>query len=112
VLLAPAELWANFDRIGCPAWGVQGAKEGKSGQVLIYKNGNSESELLYKTENRPLKAGDRVRMATGGGGGYGDPRDRPVELVQRDVIRGFVSHESARDDYGVVFDASGKPHRT
>ena len=112
VLLAPAELWANFDRIGCPAWGVQGAKEGKSGQVLIYKNGNSESELLYKTENRPLKTGDRVRMATGGGGGYGDPRDRPVELVQRDVVRGFVSLESARDDYGVVFDASGKAHRT
>jgi len=25
VLLAPAELWANFDRIGCPPWGVQGA---------------------------------------------------------------------------------------
>jgi N-methylhydantoinase B len=111
VLLAPAELWANFDRIGCPPWGVQGAKEAKSGQVLIYQDGNSEPELLYKTENRPLRAGDRVRMATGGGGGYGDPRERPVELVQRDVVRGFVSVESARDDYGVVFDASGKAHR-
>jgi N-methylhydantoinase B len=111
VLLAPAELWANFDRIGCPPWGVQGAKEAKSGQVLIYQDGNSEPELLYKTENRPLRAGDRVCMATGGGGGYGDPRERPVELVQRDVVRGFVSPESARDDYGVVFDASGKAHR-
>ena len=27
VLLAPAELWANFDRIGCPPWGVQDAKQ-------------------------------------------------------------------------------------
>ncbi|HEX2932076.1 MAG TPA: hydantoinase B/oxoprolinase family protein [Candidatus Binatia bacterium] len=104
ILLAPCELWANFDRIGCPPWGVQGAKQAKSGQVLIFKNGNSQPELLYKTENRPLQAGDRVRMSTGGGGGYGDPRERPVELVQRDVIRGFVSRESARDDYGVVFD--------
>ncbi len=111
VLLAPAELWANFDRIGCPPWGVQGAKEAKSGQVLIYQDGNSEPELLYKTENRSLRAGDRVRMATGGGGGYGDPCERPVELVQRDVVRGFVSPESARDDYGVIFDASGKAHR-
>ena len=25
----PAELWANFDRIGCPPWGVQGAKAGE-----------------------------------------------------------------------------------
>jgi N-methylhydantoinase B len=111
VLLAPCELWANFDRIGCPPWGVQGAKEAKSGQVLIYKNGKQQPELLYKTENRPLEAGDRVRMSTGGGGGYGDPRERPVELVRRDVIRGFVSRESARDDYGVVIDADGKARR-
>ena len=61
-----------------------------------------------KLKTVPLQAGDRVRMATGGGGGYGDPRERPVELVQRDVIRGFVSPESARDDYGVVIDADGK----
>ena len=112
VLLAPCELWANFDRIGCPPWGVQGAKPAKSGQVLVFGNGKVEPELLYKTENHPLQAGDRVRMATAGGGGYGDPRERPVELVQRDVLRGFVSHDSARADYGVVFDADGKARRS
>jgi N-methylhydantoinase B len=111
VLLAPCELWANFDRIGCPPWGVQGGKAAKSGQVLIYRNGRAEPELLYKTENRPLGAGDRVRMSTGGGGGYGDPRKRPIELVERDVRRGFVSSESARDDYGVVFGSNGKARR-
>jgi len=111
VLLAPCELWANFDRIGCPPWGVRGAKAGKSGQVLIFKNGIPEPELLYKTENCPLQTGDRVRMSTGGGGGYGDPRQRPVELVERDVIRGFVSRKSAIGDYGVTFDATGKAHR-
>jgi N-methylhydantoinase B len=111
VLLAPCELWANFDRIGCPPWGVQGGKEAKTGQVLIIKNGAESAELLYKTENRPLQSGDRVRMSTGGGGGYGDPRERPVESVARDVIRGLVSPESARDDYGVVIDANGKAHR-
>ena len=79
--------------------------------MLIYENGAKEPELLYKTENRPLQAGDRVRMSTGGGGGYGDPRERPVELVRRDVIRGFVSRESASDDYGVMVDADGKARR-
>jgi len=111
VLLAPCELWANFDRIGCPPWGVQGAKAAKAGQVLIFKDGKQEAELLYKTENCPLQAGDRVRVATGGGGGYGSPSERPVELVQRDVIRGFVSLESARDDYGVVIEADGRASR-
>ena len=35
----------------------------------------------------------------------------PAELVARDVIRGFVSIESARDDYGVIFDANGNARR-
>ncbi len=112
VLLAPCELWANFDRIGCPAWGVQGAKAGKSGQVLIFKNGAREPELLYKTEGYPLQAGDRVRVSTGGGGGYGDPTQRAVELVARDVIRGHVSQESARADYDVIFDERGNATRS
>ncbi len=90
---------------------VQGGKAAKSGQVLIFKDVKQEAELLYKTENCPLQAGDRVRMATGGGGGYGSPSERPVELVQRDVIRGFVSLESARDDYGVVIEADGRASR-
>jgi N-methylhydantoinase B len=111
VLLAPCELWANFDRIGCPPWGVQGAKAAKSGQVLIFKNGKQEPELLYKTESCPLQAGDRVRMSTGGGGGYGRADERPAELVKRDVIRGFVSVQSARDDYGVTIDENGKARR-
>ncbi|MGZ8533728.1 MAG: hydantoinase B/oxoprolinase family protein [Candidatus Binatia bacterium] len=111
VLLAPCDLWANFDRIGCPPWGVQNAKAGKSGQVLVLKNGQQEPELLYKTENCPVAAGDRVRMSTGGGGGYGDPRKRPTELVAKDVIRGFVSIESARHDYGVIIDSAGNARR-
>ena len=58
-----------------------------------------------------VAAGDRVRMSTGGGGGYGDPRKRPTELVAKDVIRGFVSIESARDDYGVIIDSAGGAKR-
>jgi N-methylhydantoinase B len=79
--------------------------------VLIFRNGERQPELLYKTENCPLQAGDRVRMSTGGGGGYGDPKQRPLQLVERDVTRGFVSRESARDDYGVVIDAQGNALR-
>ena len=78
---------------------------------MVTKNGKQEAELLYKTENCPVEAGDRVRMSTGGGGGYGDPKTRPVELVARDVRRGFVSRASAETDYGVCFDADGNARR-
>ncbi|MEQ9449248.1 MAG: hypothetical protein RLN70_10140 [Rhodospirillaceae bacterium] len=43
-------------------------------------------------------------MITPGGGGWGDPLERPVEDVRMDVVRRLVSHESAERDYGVVMD--------
>jgi N-methylhydantoinase B len=88
-----------------------GGKSAKSGEVRIIHNGQTEALLLYKTENCPLQAGDRVRMSTGGGGGYGNPHDRPPELVAADVRRGFVSRQSARADYGVIIDTAGNARR-
>jgi len=51
-----------------------------------------------------------VRIRTTGGGGWGDPLDRPIEEVVRDVLWGKVSAEGARVDYGVVLASStGEP---
>jgi len=111
VVLAPCKLWVNFDRVGCPPWGVHGGTAAKPGQVLIFKQGAAEPQRIYKTENYQLDAGDRVRVATGGGGGYGPPNRRPLELVQRDVARGYVSRVSARADYGVVIEMDGRARR-
>jgi N-methylhydantoinase B len=51
-----------------------------------------------------LGHGDVLRVSTGGGGGWGHPFDRESERVQRDVRSGYVSIQSAFDDYGVVLD--------
>jgi len=39
-----------------------------------------------------------------GGGGYGNPLERDSEMVERDVMEGYVSLEKAKEDYGVVID--------
>jgi N-methylhydantoinase B len=49
-----------------------------------------------------LKKDDVLSMEFAGGGGWGDPRARDLERVQQDVVRGYVSREAARDDYGVA----------
>ncbi len=49
-----------------------------------------------------IKRGERVRLETPGGGGYGDPRSRTPEAVQHDVRLGYVSAEAARREYGVA----------
>ena len=38
-----------------------------------------------------LKPGDVVTISAPGGGGYGNPLDREPEMVQSDVVEGYVS---------------------
>ena len=47
-----------------------------------------------------MTEGDRIQLDSAGGGGFGDPRERPRELVEEDVRQGFVSPEAAREFYG------------
>jgi N-methylhydantoinase B len=49
-----------------------------------------------------LKPGETVTNLNPGGGGYGNPYERPIEKVLRDVQNGLVSVAGAREDYGVV----------
>jgi N-methylhydantoinase B len=51
-----------------------------------------------------LRRGDVFEIYSAGGGGFGDPRKRPVEQVLTDVRDGLVSAVIARDVYGVVID--------
>ncbi len=51
-----------------------------------------------------LEPGDRVRVVTGAGGGYGDPLEREPALVLADVLDGYVTAEQARSVYGVAID--------
>ncbi len=43
-----------------------------------------------------------MQVRTLGGGGYGDPSERPRELVQRDLRCGYFSEATAESDYGYV----------
>lgn len=60
-----------------------------------------------KVDGVELTAGDMITIRTGGGGGYGDPRERPVEDVLADVAAGYVSRATAEAHYGIVLDEQG-----
>ncbi len=49
-----------------------------------------------------MLAGQVIRIRTTGGGGWGDPLERPYDEVERDLRWGKVSFAGARADYGVV----------
>ena len=99
-ILGPCDLQAMFDRVKWPPWGVKGGKEAKSGQITVVKK-SGEKEIIYKSKAYPLEPGDMIIVETGGGGGYGPPSERPRELIERDLRRGYVSVEAAERDYRV-----------
>jgi N-methylhydantoinase B len=98
-VLGPCDLQAQFDRVKCPPWGVQGGKQAASGRITVLKK-SGKKEIIYKSKAYPLESGDVIVVETGGGGGYGPPSDRPRDLVARDVRRGYISAEVAARDYG------------
>jgi N-methylhydantoinase B len=92
-----------------PAFGVSGGGAGTLNSVeLRYPDGRSKTTLSLDLI-QGVPQGTVYRQLAGGGGGYGDPRLRPLELVAAEVRNGIISREAAREHYGVVLDeASGQ----
>ncbi|OGA20789.1 MAG: 5-oxoprolinase [Betaproteobacteria bacterium RIFCSPLOWO2_02_FULL_65_24] len=103
--LAPCTVKLSWDRSGCPPWGIRGGGEGAPARALIERCGKPP-EVRYKGTFQ-LAAGDKVRVMTSGGGGYGSPLEREPARVVRDVQLGYVSREAAESVYGVVLDGNG-----
>jgi N-methylhydantoinase B len=110
-ILAPCTLWSNFDRIQCPPWGICGGKAALPGRVSVQRHGADQGDCFYKAEGYELQAGDTVWVETGGGGGYGPPEARLLDLIERDLRRGYISIEAAERDYDIVVGVDGKVER-
>ena len=65
----------------------------------------NRNERTGKATSYHLPKRDRMLVITGGG--WGDPFERDPQMVLDDVIKKYVSTESARDDYGVIIRKEG-----
>ncbi len=108
-----------------PPWGFGGGlPAGGSGQRIL--RGTNVDQLLSDgrrvtadalTANKtdlldvnvqatPVSAADVFHQWLGGGGGIGDPLQRPANAVVADVRDGYVLEQVAHDVYGVALDDS------
>ncbi len=78
--------------------GALGGGEGAVNRVEITRGGQvMVPEHLSKAQDIALAPGDRVRVRTPGGGGYGDPARRDPAAVAEDVRLGrYTAEEAAR----------------
>ena len=88
--------------------GALGGSDGGLNRVLIERQGETYiPPHLSKDQDILIGPGDTIRVSTPGGGGYGNPFERDIALVERDVIRGYYTREQAEDLFGVVFTSDG-----
>jgi len=105
---ATASFVMDHGRFGPP--GVLGGRDGEPNSVRVYQGGKEiVPEHLSKAQDIPLKPGDRVRVGTPGGGGYGDPHERDPAAVAEDVRLGRYTAEQAKMLFGVVLTERFEP---
>ena len=81
--------------------GALGGQDGAVNRVEVMRGGQiMVPEHLSKAQDIALQPGDRVRVRTPGGGGYGDPALRDPALIAEDVRLGRYSAEQSRILFG------------
>jgi len=99
-------LQVRADRQAHRPYGLQGGYPGAAGRNLLDPGTPGERKLHAKL-TMTLRRGEVFRHDLPGGGGWGDPLDRDLALVAKDLRDGLVTIAGAARDYGVV--AAGDP---
>ncbi|MGH9195415.1 MAG: hydantoinase B/oxoprolinase family protein, partial [Acidimicrobiia bacterium] len=78
--------------MGSPVPGLLGGRPG--GQAISKISGaaaGTREDIVQLVELRDPS--DMIRLEAAGGSGYGDPRARPLELITRDLIEGYITQK-------------------
>jgi len=87
-----------------PAFGLYGGGEGGLNRIeLEYPDGERKT-LTSKDLVRGVPSGTLFVQHASGGGGYGDPKERPRDQVREEVRNGVISAEAAAEHYGLTGD--------
>ena len=82
-----------------PAEGLAGGGAGATAHSVIHRADGRDEVILSKIATR-LDKGDRLTVATAGGGGHGAAVARDPEALARDIADGKVSRPAAERQYG------------
>ena len=101
-MLEDAQLVSRMSQRRFGAKGLAGGRGPPVSRTVLSQSGGARD--LPGLVQLPMTSGDRVRLEQSGGGGWGNPKARDPAAVLRDVEDGVVSIDSARRDYGVLFE--------
>jgi len=97
---ASASFVMDHGRVG--PQGVLGGSDGMPNSVCVVRDGEEYiPEHLSKDQGIRLKTGDQVKVGTPGGGGYGSPSERSIDLIKHDIENGYYTKQQIKEQYGV-----------
>jgi N-methylhydantoinase B len=104
--LEDGQLNAGFEHQLFAPMGVFGGGSAMTNRLAVISPDGSARALPSKTTDHPVRKGEVISFELAGGGGYGDPLERDLELVAADLRAGYVTPAQV-EAYGVVLDAEG-----
>ncbi|HXV84171.1 MAG TPA: hydantoinase B/oxoprolinase family protein [Candidatus Binatia bacterium] len=98
------------DKHAIEPFGSDNGSAGAKGSCVINPGTSNAKRLPSRFGDQRLKKGDLLRLERPGGGGLGNPLERPAENVVEDVRQGYVSIERAGSAYAVAIElVDGEP---
>lgn len=100
ILSQDASAYCSFGRTQTLPWGMNGGMPGSANVLQVASAKTADCRDYGRAAHIDLSKGDVLRIVTGGGGGWGDPRKREPDLIEQDLDNSFVTEEAAAKAYG------------
>jgi N-methylhydantoinase B len=92
-----AFMFASLGRTAHRPWGLDGGSAGTLNSIELIRGDRVES--FGRLPFAELRRGDRFRVLTGGGGGFGSPSKRSPDRIAEDLREGYIDARTAAADY-------------
>ncbi|PHI35708.1 5-oxoprolinase [Pseudoalteromonas sp. GCY] len=94
-----ADISSFFGRGITPPWGVDGGQSGSCNYAEVVGADGKVKAKFSRTSRYPLQKGDILRLVTGNGGGWGEPKLRDKKAIAKDILNGFITVQDAKSIY-------------
>jgi N-methylhydantoinase B len=97
-------LTLGYTRSRIPPWGLEGGADGTPNYVEVIRTSGKRERYAIAT-GVIVNRGDIIRISTGNGAGYGDPKARDRAAIESDLKNGYLTPDRARRAYGYAAKA-------
>lgn len=92
---------AAYTRSKVKSWGLEGGQSGTNNKLSIIR-ADSKIEHYYSANAVPVNQGDVIRIQTGNGAGFGNPKERNKQQIIDDLHNQYITPREAISVYGLA----------